>query len=366
MNPIRWAALTAVSLVVLALPAPTASATPAVPKGFMPASTSWLGGQRGFVLGYAPCGKAGPCPALLATADGGGHWSRLGAPPIPLPDNHNHVKLTVVDERTAFVTDGVHVQATADTGRHWYPIVLAGAREPFYLSKIAQTGGRVFAVVTDYSGDKGSTRLYAGAALSPVLTPVPGFVATGTLTYGDLATDGGLQVALGSDYTGEKYWTSRDGRVFAEASPPCPATSVASLVGVRQGEVLALCSDSAESPQPGSTLRQLWHAPQLGGRFIATAPAPALGITQSFAAASARSATIAAEGGGAGFLHSTADGGRTWTSTLLSERGLGLFDLDFPGERAGVLVDGLPGAAEGSAVYRTTDAGITWSELTFG
>ncbi|MEC3978472.1 sialidase family protein [Amycolatopsis sp. H20-H5] len=365
MKPIRWAALAAAVFVVLALSAPPAGAATVVPKGFAPASTSWLGPQRGFVLGYAPCGKGAQCPALLATGDGGGSWTRLGAPPVSLPASHNHVKLTMVDERVALVSDGVHVLATSDAGRHWSPIALAGAREPFYISKIAQTGGRVFALLTTYGKGAGSTRLYAGAARSPVLTPVPGFVATGGLTYGDLATEGGLQVALGSDYAGEKYWTSRDGLTFSRASAPCPAASTASLVGVRQGEVLALCSGSAGSPQPGSSVRQLWHAPRLGGRFTGTSQAPVLGITQSFSAASALSATIAAEGGGAGFLHSTVDGGRSWTSTLLSERGLGLFDLDFPAERVGVVVDGMPGAADGSAVYRTIDGGITWSELTF-
>ncbi|MER6796116.1 WD40/YVTN/BNR-like repeat-containing protein, partial [Amycolatopsis mediterranei] len=78
------------------------------------------------------------------------------------------------------------------------------------------------------------------------------------------------------------------------------------------------------------------------------------------------SATVAAVGGGVGFLHSTADGGRTWVTTELPERGFALTDLDFPGRGTGVVVDGQPDASGGSAVYRTTDGGKTWGELRFG
>ena len=162
-------------------------------------------------------------PALVGTTDGGRHWRRLGAPPMLLPDNHNHVALTFVSDRVAYVSDGVHVRTTRDGGASWHPVGLVGAREPFYLSKITETGGRVFAVLTTYGEGRGSTRLYSATAGSPVLVPVPGFAVTGSLTYGDLAVGGGLQVALGADYATEEYWTSRDGVRFTRADPPCPA-----------------------------------------------------------------------------------------------------------------------------------------------
>ncbi|WP_410671926.1 hypothetical protein [Amycolatopsis sp. cmx-4-68] len=363
-TPRRVALLVSV-LALLAAPGSPATAETAVPAGFRPASTSWTGPATGYVLGYSPCAKSW-CPALLATGDGGAHWRRLGAPPMPLPDNHNHVALTFVGERVAYVSDGVHVRTTRDGGASWHPVGLAGARQPFYLSKITETAGRVFALVTTFGDGHGSTRLYSAAAGSPVLVPVPGFAATGSLTYGDFAVGGGLQVALGADYGTERYWTSRDGVRFTPAAPPCPAGTVASLAGVRDRQVVALCSSSPGSPQPGSTERQLRHAPELGGPFSGGDAAPVVGITQGFGAASPASATVAAEGGGSGFLHHTADGGRTWTTTVLSDRGLSLADLDFPGGGTGVVVDGQPDADGGSAVYRSTDGGRHWREVRFG
>ncbi|SFW73362.1 sialidase family protein [Amycolatopsis australiensis] len=342
-----------------------AAADPAVPPGFRPASTSWTGPAAGYVLGYVPCANSW-CPALLATADGGRHWRRLGAPPMALPDNHNHVALTVISDRVAYVSDGVHLLATRDSGVSWHPLGLLGAREPYYLAKVAEAGGRVFAVLTTFGDGRGSTLLYSAAAGVPVLAPVPGFAVTGGITYGDVATGGGVQVSLGADYGTERYWTSRDGVRFTPADPPCPPGTVASLAGVRDRQVVALCGSSPGSPQPGSTARSLRHAPSLGGVFSGGDAAPAAGITQGFAAASPSSATVAAEGGGSGFLHRTADGGRTWTTTVLSDRGLSLTDLDFPGGGTGVVVDGRPDADGGSAVYRTTDDGRTWREVRFG
>ncbi|WP_200876363.1 sialidase family protein [Amycolatopsis rifamycinica] len=363
-TPRRCALLVSVIALLTGFASP-ATAAPVVPPGFQPASTSWTGPDTGYVLGYSPCGTTW-CPALLGTGDAGRHWRRLGAPPMPLPDNHNHVALRAFGDRVAYVSDGVHVRTTRDGGQTWQPVALAGAREPYYLSEIAETGGRVFALLTTYGEGRGSTRLYSAAAGAPVLAPVPGFGVTGGLTYGDLAVGGGLQVALGADYGVERYWTSLDGARFAPAEAPCAEGTVASLAGVRDRQVVALCSSSPGSPQPGSTERQLRHAPRLGAPFSADGAAPFAGINQGFAASSPTSATIAAIGGGVGFLHSTADGGRTWTTLELPDRGFALTDLDFAGRGTGFVVDGQPDADGGSAVYRTTDGGKTWREVRFG
>ncbi|MFE0027206.1 hypothetical protein [Amycolatopsis sp. NPDC059021] len=358
------AAFVLLAILALLLPIPAAGAESAVPEGFQPASASWADARDGYVLGYAPCARPQWCPVLLGTTDGGTRWQRLGAPSISLPDNHNHVQLSYVGEGHAYVSDGNRVEATRDGGRTWFGIVLADAGKPFYLGKIAETGGRMFALLSTY-GETGSTRLYSGAAGSAALAPVPGFAVTGSLTYGDLAVGGGVQVVLGADYGVERYWTSVDGDGLAAASPPCPAGATASLASVREEQVIALCSGSAGSPRPGSMTRGIRHAPRLGGTFTGTAQGPAAGIHQGFGAATAKAATVAAVGGGTDFLHSTDDGGETWHTTVLGDRGTGLSDLDFPGEHTGIVVAGVPGEPGGSAVYRTVDDGRVWREILF-
>jgi hypothetical protein len=343
---------------------PPASAETVVPQGFAPASISWPTPEHGVVLGYAPCSNSAWCPHLLETTDSGHSWHRLTAPPIGLPENHNHVKITFSTALDGFASDGNEIQATGDGGRHWRRITLSGLQSPFYVYKVTSAAGRIFAVAASAGrGDRNEVRLYSGS--ESLLWPVSGLAADGGVAYGDITANGGVQVVLGVDNQPERYWTSADGIGFDAAAPPCPAPTYASLAGVKSGPVVALCSGSPGSPQPGSNTKQLAVAPRKGAKFERTSEAPALGVTQSFAAASARRATIAAEGGGVGFLYSTVDGGGSWTSQVLSERGLGLFDLTFPSDSTGFVVDGLPDASEGSAVYRTQDGGSSWAELTF-
>ena len=362
MKLTRFAALAAAVLGVFAVASP-ASADPAVPAGFAPSSTSWTSPDRGLVLGFTDCGTPGWCPSLLATTDGGKHWRQLPAPPMSLPDNHNQVRLTAFSQQLMYVTDGTKIVVTRDGGRRWLPVLQAGdTGQRQYVSKIAETGGRVYVVITTY-GDTEKTAVYSGIAGAPLLKPLPGFEVTGGLTDGDVTTDGGVQISLDADFSVEKYWTSADGAALTPATRPCPVGTTAVLGGVRDGQVVVLCNSGGGQPQPGSSERSIWRAPKLGGTFTATAQAPVTGITQGFSAATADTATESA--GGVGFLHHTTDGGQTWSTVRLSERGFELADLDFPGAGTGVVVDGLPDSDGGSAVYRTTDGGGHWAELAF-
>lgn len=188
MKPTRLAALAAAVLGVLGIASP-ASAGSVVPAGFEPSSTSWSSAEHGLVLGFTDCGTPGWCPSLIETADGGSSWRRLPAPPISLPDNHDQVRLTAFGDEVRYVTDGTRIVVTSDGGRHWLPVRQAGdAGQRRYVSKIAESGGRVFAVITTYGDDTVKTAVYSGITGAPVLVPMPGFAVTGGLTSGDVST----------------------------------------------------------------------------------------------------------------------------------------------------------------------------------
>jgi hypothetical protein len=348
----------AAAVVLLSAPA-AASAASAVPAGFAPASSSWLTPRHGYVLGYA-----GPTPSLLETTDGGARWSRLTAPPIALPDNHNHVALTVSDSRHAFVSDGTLIQATTDGGHRWFPVTLAGLAAPSYLSKIAIADGRVLALASTLGRpDHNTTQLYAGTVGARTLRPVPGLSIDGGTTYGDIAVGGGVQVSVGADYATSKYWTSTDATHFTVSPLPCDADKQTLLDGVRQGKVLALCLGDPSDPSPGHMHKQLVTAAALGVRFLPSdAEAPTAGIIQGFAAGSDQNAAIAATAGGLELLYTTTDGGDTWQTTGLDEDRFGLADLRFVDYAFGTAITGAPDAFGGSALYRTTDSGHTWQQ----
>ncbi|GAA3433470.1 WD40/YVTN/BNR-like repeat-containing protein [Kutzneria kofuensis] len=357
----RCAALAvAAATALLAVPATAVAAT--VPAGFAPASSSWLTPRHGYVLGYA-----GSTGYLLETTDGGARWSRLTVPPISLPDNHNHVSLTVPDGKHAFVSDGEHIQATTDGGRHWFAVALAGLPSPSYLDKITIADGQVLALASTLSQpDHNTTQLYTGKVGARTLTAVPGMSIDGGITYGDLAVGGGVQVSVGADHASSKYWTSTDAMHFTPSPLPCDVSKQTALDGVREGKVVALCLGDPADPSPGHMHKQLVTAAALGVRFLPSdAEAPLAGIIQGFAAGSAQNATIAATGGGLELLYSTTDGGNTWQTTQLDEDRFGLADLRFVDYAFGTVVTGSPDAFNGSVLYRTTDSGHTWQPITF-
>jgi len=357
----RCAALAlAAAAALLAVPATAEAAT--VPTGFAPASSSWLTPKHGYVLGYA-----GATGYLLETTDGGVRWSRLVAPPISLPDNHNHVALTVPDAKHAFVSDGEHIQASTDGGKHWFAVTLAGLPSPSYLNKIDIADGHVLALASTLSQpDHNTTQLYTGKVGAKTLTAVPGLSVDGGITYGDLAVGGGVQVSVGADHSTSKYWISTDGVHFTAAPLPCDASMQTALDGVRQGKVLNLCLGDPSDPSPGHMHKQLVHAAALGVRYQPSdTEAPLAGIFQGFASGSDQNAAIAATGGGVELLYSTTDGGNTWQTTELDEDRFGLYDLRFVDHAFGTVITGTPDAWNGSVLYRTTDSGHSWQPVTF-
>jgi hypothetical protein len=334
----------------------TARAPAAVPHGLLPMAASWKAAQRGVVLAY-PSRTAGAKPSLLQTGDVGQTWTALPAPPLPYPEDNDQPDMLWSGGVIA-VTDGTHVQATTDGGRHWKAEKLSGASGDFYVGSLAFAHGRLFALVT--AG--GSAKVYAGAAGSGQLAPVPGLAVSGDEAYGDLSTAGGsVQVDLGDNQVAQKYWYSRDGKKFASAPLPCPAADLAFLGGVRQGKVVALCSDSPSAVGPGQTDVRLRVAGHLGGTFADSGASVVIPNVQDFAAATAKAVTAA----GAGGLAVTVDAGATWKPEVQQANGSSWGDLEFLSATTGFAVANTVNdqSKPVGTVYRTTAGGATWTPV---
>lgn len=343
---------------VTAATAATATA-PAVPRGLLPMSTSWVTARNGIVLAY-PSRTTGARPYLLQTGDGGRTWRSLPAPPVRYPADNDQPDATWADGVIA-VTDGTHIVATRDAGRHWFAVRIAGVSGSYFVGKIVIADGRIFALVTT-QGASPNAAVYSGPVKTGVLRPVRGLSISGGIAYGDITAVGGvLQVDLGADYTTEKYWYSRNGVRFVSAALPCPDTTSALLAGVRQGKVVALCSGSPSDVGPGENDKQVWIAARLGGKFSSSGPVFISPNPQGFAAASARDMTVATTF----YLQVTFNAGKTWATKLPQQNGAFWTDLAFPGATTGVAVLSTVNNAgdQVAAVYRTTDAGRTWHAL---
>jgi hypothetical protein len=361
----RMATLTAVAGCALGVAAPAAAAVPAagavpvIPHGLLPVATSWPTPLRGIVLGY-PSRTAGAKPSLMVTGNGGRTWRSLPAPPVPFPADNDQPDATWADGIIA-VTDGTHIVATRDAGRHWSAERLAGGSGAFFVDHLAIASGRVFALVTTAGNGTGSAAVYSGRAQAGVLRPVRGLSITGSLAYGDITTAGTLQVDLGANFAAERYWYSGDGVRFTAAPLPCPAKRTALLGGVHTGRVSALCSGTPSDVGPGQNDKQVWAAAHLGGTFHPSGPVFVSPNEQDFAAASAQAMTVAT----VFTLAVTFNAGRTWTVKITKPNGAFWTDLSFPSATTGVVVSATVNNAlkEVATVYRTTDAGRTWHRL---
>ena len=358
------AALAAIAGCVLGVAAPAAAAVPspgavrAIPRGLLPVATSWPTPLRGIVLGY-PSRTAGARPSLIVTGDGGRAWRTLPAPPVRYPADKDQPDATWADGIIA-VTDGTHIAATRDAGRHWSIERLGGASGAFYVDHLAIASSRVFALVTTVGNT--TAAVYSGLVHAGVLRPVPGLSITGSPSYGDITAEGALQVDLGASFAAERYWYSRDGVHFTAAPLPCPAATMALLGGAHAGRVSALCTGNPSDVAPGVNDKQVWAAAQLGGTFRPSGPVFASPNQEEFAAASAQAMTVAT----IFTLGVTVNAGQTWTATLTQGNGAVWSDLSFPSATTGVVVSATTTNAnkQTATVYRTTDAGRTWHPLT--
>jgi hypothetical protein len=329
----------------------------AIARGLVPVATSWPAPLRGIVLGYRSP-TAGARPSLIVTSDGGRTWRPLPAPPMRYPADNDQPDATWADGIIA-VTDGTHIFATRDAGRHWSAERLGGASGAFYVDYLAIASGRVFALVTTAGAE--SAAVYSGPAQAGVLRPVPGLSITGSPSYGAITTTGALQVDLGAGFAVERYWYSRDGVRFTAAPLPCPAPTMALLGGVHAGRVSALCSDNPSDVAPGINAKQVWAAARLGGIFRPSGPVFVSANQEEFAAASAQAMTVATTH----TLTVTGNVGQTWADTLTAPTGASWRDLSFPSATTGVVVGTTTNNALQlvNTVYRTTNAGRTWQPL---
>jgi hypothetical protein len=355
------AAVVAAGLVSASLPASVASAATATAKPIV-MSTSWTSTRDGLALSY-PKEHTGARPSLFETSNGGTTWRALPTPPVPYPPDNDFPAVTWASGVIA-ITNGTHIVASDNGGKHWSTVRLAGPAKPkgLFVSDVTIADGRLFALVST-SGTKGTDSVYSGGLRAGAILPVRGLSVSGGTPYGDLTVVGGsVQVSLGADYTTEHYWISRNGTKFSTAPLPCPVSESALLGGVRDGRSIALCSSSPSSVGPGTDTDQVRIAPRLGGQFKSSGPVLTASNQQNFAAATDEDMVIA----GSFPLYVTGNAGRTWAQKLVQPNGAFWTDLAFQSGSTGVTValTVTNSLKEIGTLYRTTNDGRTWHALT--
>lgn len=350
-----------VGLICAALLAVTMVTTPAVtqpqstvPAGFVPSATSWIGDDTGFVLGYGKCGEQ-QCAALAKTTDGGTTWRALAAPKVPLISVDRRARVHFANARDGIITDGQAMWVTHTGGLNWLRIPIAAAGPNAEIGDLAANDLAFYALIINDN----STRLYAMPLRSTVWAPVPGVQLAGR-GGGTVAAQGDrVYVAINLIHEAIAYWTSGDGRTFRPKPAPCTIDGNPEL-SLARTTVFALCSSN---PGRGFMTKELLRANDSGPfQFVGQAPDP--GITTDFAAASPSTVAIAAIGAGAAWLHRCTDQATVCDTPFITDE-LPMVDLAFTSEHNGVVLWGGP-LWGGATLYRTHDAGASWTAQSIG
>ena len=343
----------AAGTVARAGPLSPVAAGPGQAAGFQPASASFQSPASGFVLGAVGCRPGQACAArLIATADSGAHWRFLATPDVRLRDpargpRASNVSSVVFASRRDGWLYGPALWWTRDGGTHWRKISLGGT-----IEQMAASAGRVYAVVAPGGGKP--PELFASPAGRDAWARVGRFTGSTLAVYGRAAWFGGSSTYL---------WATADGVHWQRYPFRCPGAraggyGLASIAAASPSHVVFLCASGY--PAAGQQGKEVLNSGN-GGRAVHLAgPAPLGGVGGMIAVPPRRPKviTLATEY----FLDRSAHGGKTWTTRYYPTGGAPWNSLSYVSGTAGWAEFGVP---PGSGLLRTTDAGITWHQVSF-
>ncbi len=328
-----------------------------VPTGFVPASTSWTSPADGWVLGFAPC-MTGLCPSLVSTSDDAQTWQQRTAPRVSLTVDQTRIHFA--NDLDGWATDGEVLMATHDGARAWSRVRLPGAVGSVNISKLASSDQYAYAIVTYGTESTPTTQLFSSPLGADDWQPVAGVSIPGSGGW-DIATHGSAAyVALGVVHESTRLWSTVDGHSWTEVQPLCSIDDAVRLSTTEPGRVVGMCSFN---PFRGHMTKLLVESVD-GGAPVILGEAPSAGITTGFATSSRGTAVVAGVGAGATWLHASFTNGVTWQTPLVIPMvDLPMTDLAFQDAAHGVAVWGGP-LWSAAALYRTTNGGHTWSQVT--
>lgn len=330
--------------------APRPAAGP-VPRGFEPASVTFVSASDGWVLGTAPCAHA-PCTSVVRTTDGGKTWVGIPAPAFKLASYDSSaglVRLRFADQLDGFAF-GSQLWATHNGGASWHRV----RQVPGYIVDLEASAGVVYAA----SYTSGRLAIYRSPAHTDSWRRVPGLPAVSTGGELGMITLHGTAAWI---ILGSRLYSSQAGSGWVQDSVTCPRYLVPVSVGAYSSrQITLLC---VGDPAMGSTLKVLYSSSDGGIHFTRVGDVP-LGGDGGLLAEPTPAHLFVATSSGATWLYVSTNGGRSWHQRLwLADGGKGWSDFGFTTATQGVAVEGRP--ALGSRMFLTKNAGATWQAVTF-
>ena len=348
--------------------APTISTAPAVTTVSVPGAAQiqlldlTFVGHQAWALGSASCnnGSGGQCTAMVHSADDGATWTSLTGPPAHIVDRGCAdpcvTNVRFATDKIGYVYSQSALFMTLDGGASWTQ-QSGGA---VALETLDNTVVRVVASPPDCT-PPGCLYTVETAAIGSATWHATGLQAHSVSTSAGVGlTRTGSTVVLavfghtaggGSNAEAGLYISHDDGQTWTPRSEPCvqqPGVEVdtTALASAADGTVAVLCTrrDGAGGEYPAIS--------RDGGVTFASGNSIDA-ISSRFAIASRSVVVIADEG-----LIRSGNAGIAW-NTLLPGKFFGW--LGFESGTVGHAI-----SEDGRTVWRTDDAGLTWTGVTFG
>jgi len=336
--------------------APAGSICAQMAAAFEPAAASFSSAADGVVLGTTSCLQVCFQAAMMATADGGKHWTFLSSPPnigIELfqPPSGS---LLFTSADSGWLFGSWH---TANSGGSWQRAV------PGAIDSVLAAAASKTTVYEAVQPDLGRGELVATPIGGTRWTRVPGISGNAT----GLATSGNSVFVTSAT----RLWASADGRVWHSYPARCPGTGyqLAGVTAASPSDVSLLCARPSGS---GQARRKEILVSTDGGRTVRlVGPAPSLGVAQGFASPPGDPAVITIAAGGTAknnrnyWIYRSSNGGKTWTTqTIDSAPGASFASLSFTNRTSGWLVLASRRPEQENILLHTTDGGRTWHQAT--
>lgn len=336
-------------------PSPSPSATLPVPTGFQPESVTAITESDFWVLGATGCSTSGCASEILHTVDAGRSFQAIHVPPSyflagndPTPGPPTVTDIRFADPSNGWVF-GDTLWATHNGGATWTQITIGGSLQMVNQLEPGANGYvyGVFEICTDPTTTTGCVyrlmRTQANSDAWAVITP-PGNPA-GWPTIGVHGDTVWAMYSQGS--TGLELISHDDGAVWVRGTSACEPDLPGSLDPVSTSVIWAFCATGmAGVPMVSSNGGVTWaSAGGSGGLFSNGEAVAALSTEHAFV------------GGFGSGLSVTDNGGRTYTSVAELS---GVQWIGFTDSEVGYVLTQNQNT-EVSQLWRTTNAGATWS-----